>query len=98
MATLPAPVQDVLLRDAMWMQRCELGFLMDATLPPPPTGTSSSPSVNNLAWHPTSQRVRDGRLAPRGRSVRSSTVADALLFVAQAHTVLGKADHSWQRT
>ena len=38
------------------------------------------------------QRVRDGRLAARGHPVRSGTVADALLFVAQAHTMLGAPD------
>jgi len=38
------------------------------------------------------QRIRDGRLSARGQPVRSGTVADALLFVAQAHTMLGAPD------
>jgi hypothetical protein len=38
------------------------------------------------------QRVRDGRLSASGNPVGSGQVADALLFVAQAHTMLGAPD------
>jgi hypothetical protein len=43
---------------ALWMKRCVPAYLEGATPPPLPTGTSSSPSVNNLAWHPTSARLK----------------------------------------
>lgn len=37
-------------------------------------------------------QVRDGRFSASGNSVRSSTVADALHFVSQTFTLLGKTD------
>jgi hypothetical protein len=41
-------------------------------------------------------RVRDGRLSASGKCVRSSTVADALTFVAQTFTFLGAPDPRFQ--
>lgn len=43
---------------ALWKERCSPDFLVDATLPPLPTGTSSWSSVNNLAWQPTLPRAK----------------------------------------
>jgi hypothetical protein len=39
--------------------------------------------------------VRTGRLLASGKRVRSSTVADAVCFVAQTYTLLGKRDPRW---
>jgi hypothetical protein len=48
---------------------------------------------DTIAWLQVfAARVRDGRLSASHRSVRSSTVADALNFVAQTFTFLGHPD------
>jgi hypothetical protein len=107
MATLPALVRDVLLRDASLVDAAMRAGLSHGRHTSAATywdifvafrqqfglAPYFRQAEDPVPWLQIfAQRVRDGRLAPRGRSVRSSTVADALLFVAQAHTMLGKAD------
>ena len=52
------PKMNSCVTQALWKQRCTPDFLADATLPPLPTWTSSRSSVNNLAWKPTSPRMK----------------------------------------
>lgn len=39
---------------ALSMKRCKPEFLVDATLPPPPTNAVGPSSVNNMTWNPSS--------------------------------------------
>jgi hypothetical protein len=39
------------------------------------------------------QRYRDGRIAPRGKPVRSGTVSDAIRMVGQSYRSMGAPDH-----
>ena len=67
----------------LWITFCQQSLL------DPDLSTSPDP----VAWLQIfACRVRDGRLSASGRPVRSSTVADALQFVAQTFTLMGAPD------
>ena len=52
------PAMNSCVTQALWKRRCEPEFPTAAILPPTHTGSSGSPSVNNLTWHPTSPQKK----------------------------------------
>jgi hypothetical protein len=70
-------------------QRCNTASLLDVTPSRPPTNNTGQPSVNNTSWTTSSAA---GLHSASGNCVRSGTVADALQFVSQTFTMVGRSD------